>query len=162
MGWMHDKIGHEGYAVALERIRDDRGSYDWHEITYGRMCARVDAEQAAGRPVTIRVEAVQAGCDCGWRSERLSAPLGTIWTPYIVSFPRVVEEQADDAIRALWLEHMATAIDLSSSDRNAGGRMRRVLEVPPVVLRCPRGEMKCPGMIGGVGDRCSDCARVMT
>lgn len=42
------------------------------------------------------------GCECGWRSERFHAPLGTRYMPHIVLTAHDVEEEA----RELWCHHV--------------------------------------------------------
>jgi len=87
MGWMSEQ-GCEGYPVALER--DSKGR--WRELTVG--------DEGRRRNLT----AVQIACECGWRSPRLPAPLGSEWFPYACFLPEEFEQRALD----IWREHLRT------------------------------------------------------
>ena len=91
MGWFmgddHDDetYDHEGYVQAV--VRDGFG---WRDL--GLDDVRDDS----------RLIQVQVACDCGWRSRRMTAPLGAYWAPCIVIFPR---EEHEDAARSIWEDH---------------------------------------------------------
>jgi hypothetical protein len=89
MGWMHEDTAHEGWVVAVER-REQHGWTRWSEIGMDDQIGEVPAQW------------VQVGCDCGWRSPRLVAPVGTVWAPCSVFFP---DAGFDDAAHDLWREH---------------------------------------------------------
>ena len=89
MGWMRDSgddwsYDHEGYLVAVEKIDGD-----WREITPG------DAHRGE-----FHVSHVQVACSCGWRSERLVAPLGTTWAPCSV----FTDGATDDLAYGIWAD----------------------------------------------------------
>lgn len=97
MGWLRDdQPDHEGWVVAV--VRDDGR---WRELQYG------DVEQ--------EISYVQIGCECGWRSPRLVAPLDTRWSPCMVVFPSwssiEPDELYDDAAADLWDHHIAVDVD---------------------------------------------------
>ncbi|WP_437804525.1 hypothetical protein [Sorangium sp. So ce693] len=99
MGWTHDEHpGHEGYLVATER----EANGTWHEVRYP------DDQK---RPVSSLLVA----CDCGWRSPRLVAPMGSMWFPFIVEIPERYRERAHE----LWRRHFDSLPDrptLSAGD----------------------------------------------
>lgn len=81
---------HEGWVVAV--VRD---GYGWRELHLD------DAPQD--------VTYVQVGCECGWRSPRLIAPLGTRFAPCFVDFPTRHGQRDDlyhDTAADLWSIHM--------------------------------------------------------
>lgn len=95
MGWFHDDAPKcEGYVVGLERVTEGNahGSIErWHEIRH-----------PDPRPKVV-VQAIQVGCDCGWRSPVMTAPIGTMWYPCIVELP---SGGFEDRARLIWREHV--------------------------------------------------------
>lgn len=103
MGWIFDRgnewdCDHEGYFVGVVR------EHEWRELGL----ADIDRGEI---PLTW----VQVACDCGWRTQRLVAPVGTTWAPCSVNIgglgDAMTASQRDDweeAGRALWTAHMAT------------------------------------------------------
>jgi hypothetical protein len=90
MGWLHDDFpDHEGYLVGV--VASGHG--------YRELGAPSDREARLG------VDALQVGCECGWRSRRYHAPLGTRWFPFMVELPKN-REKLEDAARAVWIEHL--------------------------------------------------------
>lgn len=92
MGWLicdGKSDDHEGYFVGIVR---DNGS--WRELHYGDGAA----------PLVC----VQVGRECGWRSPRFTAPLGTRWLPCSVSFRDAIydPESIEDAGVELWQAHV--------------------------------------------------------
>jgi hypothetical protein len=88
MGWQHsDRPGHEGHivAVALE------GSL-WRELRYPH-----DSEPRGA------VSTIQVGCDCGWRSPRMTAPKGAHWQPFAVGG---LSDGDRSRLAELWERHM--------------------------------------------------------
>jgi hypothetical protein len=93
MGWFRfdDPDNHEGFVVGV--VRD--GEYRWRELG-------LDDRDP------IAVTTIQIGCECGWRSQRLTAPLGTAWAPCCVFFPgrsdSIFEtpEMWEDLAAAIW------------------------------------------------------------
>lgn len=114
MGWCNDDApGHEGFLVALERITERYSSH------YRELRANVD-ERIGDREIEVRV--VQAACECGWRSQRLRAPLGTTWAPSIVMLPKHEQDGAaasptrkpfETMACELWSEHCQSAAHLA-------------------------------------------------
>jgi hypothetical protein len=90
MGWLYldcDPHGvHEGYIVGLKGSKN----HFWKEMYFN------DGHEEQ------LLDAVQAGCDCGWRSRRLMAPHGARWVPNSVMAP----EQFEDEVRKLWAAHV--------------------------------------------------------
>lgn len=85
MGWCSDSAPeHEGYLLA---IRKD----DWRWVELHSEDGNVD-----------RVHYVQVGCECGWRSSRIAAPMGTTFMPSSVLASPAMEELG----HRLWLEHL--------------------------------------------------------
>lgn len=99
MGWMRDNgeewsYAHEGYLVAVEKVDGQ-----WREIT--------PSDEHRGE---FEVSHVQVACECGWRSERLVAPLGTTWAPCSV----MTTSEVDDVAYSIWAdEHRATVQERS-------------------------------------------------
>lgn len=87
---------HEGWAVALQRDENVGVPHNdyYRELSY-------PADNIDG----LRVDAVQMGCDCGWRSERVQV-FGTEaeWAPFIVLPSKALEARLD----GFWREHIAT------------------------------------------------------
>lgn len=84
----------------------ERGSIRFREL---------GPEDDDGREVPVRI--IQVGCDCGWRSQRLRAPLGTTWSG-VVFLPRSEQEREtaegpakpfETVCRELWREHALSA-----------------------------------------------------
>jgi len=91
MGWLRDSgedwsYDHEGYVVAVEH--DTFSVPEWREVG-------VDDAPRGEFPLRW----VQVSCSCGWRSQRLIAPLGTTWFPVSVNFRTEADE---DAAREVW------------------------------------------------------------
>lgn len=102
MGWLRDSgeawsYDHEGFIVAVEKV-DDR----WREIT------PADAHRGE-----IDVSHVQVACDCGWRSQRLVAPIGTTWAPCSV----FTDAATDDLAYGIWADEHRNALTERSSNR---------------------------------------------
>jgi hypothetical protein len=95
MGWMSELPGHEGWPVALQRDEKQGLARDEH---FRPLSYPLDAEPG------LRVDAVQAGCDCGWRSPRRVIPSWWAkWFPFTVEVPDHIEND----LRAEWLAHVA-------------------------------------------------------
>lgn len=91
MGWLNEDTGHEGFVVAVDP--DDRT----------RELGLEDCDR-----IIRRVDHVRVGCDCGWRSAVLVAPLGASWMPCTVVFHPLDEERVDELARDIWRrEHIA-------------------------------------------------------
>lgn len=90
MGWLNEN-GHEGFVVGVDP--DDRH----------RELGLADSERRIEHVHHVRV-----GCDCGWRSETLVAPLGTTWMPCTVVFHPLDEVSVDEIAHDIWVrEHLA-------------------------------------------------------
>jgi hypothetical protein len=101
MGWSTESApGCEGYLVAIEPVPG-------HEWRYRELTHADDGHRGE-----VRLTRVQVGCECGWRSPRIDAPIGTNWYPSSVEAPAWFEEDA----RKRWHEH----IDLETSRRKGG------------------------------------------
>lgn len=96
MGWLiedgrEDAYEHEGHLVAVVH---DEGR--WRELRFG------------DEPQDLLY--VQVGCECGWRSRRLLAPLGTRWVPAVVvlptsgAFAATGELSFDDVAELIWVQ----------------------------------------------------------
>lgn len=103
MGWFNDQAPrHEGYLVGLRTITTEGGSVGFRAL---------ESEDDDGRQ-ELPLRIVQVGCDCGWRSQRLRAPFGTMWSGLVV-LPRAEQERETAAgsipfeivCRDLWREH---------------------------------------------------------
>jgi hypothetical protein len=66
-----------------------------------------------------RISVLQVACSCGWRSQRLRAPDGTVWRPFAVTLPPNAREGAyseagqptfGDHAQALWAEHCSSPL----------------------------------------------------
>lgn len=104
MGWQSDRHGldHEGGLVG---VIEERGHL--RELSYPG-----DSE-IPPQHVTV----VQVGCSCGWRSQRLRAPTGTLWHPFSVTLPERERASAspglptfEDRAAALWEEHCSSPL----------------------------------------------------
>ena len=92
MGWLdEEEPGHEGYLVGLVPL--EGSDFRWRELT---------SFQERDKEPLERVRMVQVGCECGWRSPRIHAPLFTEWFPYVVSAP----DWFDEVARMIWKEHI--------------------------------------------------------
>ena len=84
MGWMLvDAPGHEGFVVALRKD-------SWRLVDV----LSTDRDQVPS--------ALQAACDCGWRSAYLAPPVGSVFRSGSVSTADYIQLVA----RELWLEHV--------------------------------------------------------
>lgn len=89
MGWLRDSgeewsYDHEGYIIAVEKVDGE-----WREIGM--------ADIPRG---TFTVNELQVACECGWRSGRFLAPLGTEWAPCSV----MTTEAVDDVAYGIWAD----------------------------------------------------------
>lgn len=112
MGWFDsDAPGHEGYLVAL--VREEGAGREWRDL-------RVHPADEAGmrKHDGCRIEVVQVACDCGWRSPRIHAPLGTTWRPCMVVLPAGagVEAEFERFALELWQAHMREAFAIEARD----------------------------------------------
>lgn len=100
MGWCHphDADGaHEGHAVALV---DHGAPGRFRELGYPH-----DA-----KPCTL-LAAVQAGCDCGWRSPRIAATSAR-WDPFCVT----VSDFDEGRLVRYWRAHVDSELRLGTYD----------------------------------------------
>lgn len=103
MGWFLDDLPeHEGYVKALVFLEGtDPASRCYRELGYPLDKDRRDD-----------IQAIQAGCDCGWRSARWrprpwwNKDEKPGYTPYIA----YVSPQDTDQARDLWTKHAADCI----------------------------------------------------
>lgn len=102
MGWFYDDLpGHEGYISG--QTRED-----------GRW---VDVDPPQGFRGALPVAAIQAVCECGWRSSRYRAPWGTTWAPRSIDLPAgSLGLQAEEACRRLWLQHMTATRETAQTE----------------------------------------------
>jgi hypothetical protein len=90
MGWFRDDaVGHEGYVVAVVA-----SGPEFRELRY--------PHDTASQPVRV----IQVACSCGWRSQRLEAPPGTRYEPFVVEFTR---EDDREAMAEVWDSHAKSA-----------------------------------------------------
>lgn len=100
MGYQDDSGIHEGYLVGIEREKDRTpngyvvSTDRWHDI-----------EGDAYAPIRP-VHHLQVECTCGWRSQRLLAPIGTRWIPHTVLLP---SDELEDVTYLLWRRHVDDA-----------------------------------------------------
>jgi hypothetical protein len=103
MGWFNEQAPrHEGYLLGIRAITTEGGSIGFRALGGDDDDGRTD----------LPLQIVQVGCDCGWRSQRLRAPLGTTWSG-IVMLPRAEQEKEtavgrkpfETVCRELWREH---------------------------------------------------------
>jgi hypothetical protein len=93
MGWWSDDVdGHEGFAIALVPIDGE------HENSFAnfREISRTDESHTG-------LHHACSGCDCGWRSERISVaePMRCERGHLLCS------ERVDARLERLWVEHVA-------------------------------------------------------
>lgn len=112
MGWLNYDIfpdgRHEGYFVGLlPAMNADNSKSDWRfrELS----SAAGDDPGATDWPL----RSVQVGCECGWRSPRLEAPVGTVWVPFSVFAPEWFEDEA----RVYWREHVKLEAERNRTTR---------------------------------------------
>lgn len=65
------------------------------------------------------VHVLQAGCICGWRSSRFTAPPGTRWVDLGIAIFAVYYPQASTLLMRLWRWHLSEP--MSSGDETGGG-----------------------------------------
>jgi hypothetical protein len=103
MAWFNEQAPrHEGYIIGLRPVTTEAGSIDFRALG--------DEDDDGRTEVPLRI--VQVGCDCGWRSQRLRAPLGTTWSGFVL-LPRAEQEREtaggpkpfETVCRELWREH---------------------------------------------------------
>ena len=129
MGWQSDDGIHEGYVVAIERemVTNEHGytvpTGAWRDVEGARALMLEDGKWVPTR--RVKVDHVQVACECGWRSQRLLAPLGTEWIPNLVLLGEPGGgEQNDDAAYAIWRRHVEDAPGgLTPALRIAGARL---------------------------------------
>lgn len=140
MGWINeDAPQHEGYLVALV-LEEERSADGLHVMRtrWRELSGLVHDEETARRYDGARISTVQVGCDCGWRSMRMHAPLGTTWRPHSVWLPAAAEEPFEALALELWTGHVREhgGIKLydtlsgpvaSTTTRGAGGWIEYVL-----------------------------------
>lgn len=134
MSWCHeDAPGHEGYPVALD-FRTD--GIDRIVELRGDVAPRYQVHLAC------------AGCDCGWRSERITVVEPMIWDGYFQCSDRV-----RDRLERLWIEHRALVayrIEVAHGrDRAACGD--RLVGALSSVERCTCGHERRQHGTGGSG-----------
>ena len=107
MGWLVDDEhidDHEGYLVGV--IKDD---WSWREL-------------GPNDTGTHKLQWVQIACSCGWRSQRLWAPIGAEWSPCCVFLDSDAEY---DAFRSVWeSEHRSQLDRIPSLAREAWLQVR--------------------------------------
>ncbi len=83
MGWLNEAyLDHEGFVRGWQRTKLGEGPFagsGLFEIECPPGFVTVGSRE-------IEVVAVQVGCECGWRSPLLRAPLDTRWSPCVVHF----------------------------------------------------------------------------
>lgn len=113
MGWLYDRpdlpgcYDHEGYVVALTFRTKDRTSGLYRELQY--------PDDATYEPEAIA--RIQAGCDCGWRSQHFvpsrgihRGELSVFHLPRYSPHSAWVTEADEERCSALWTEHMRHAV----------------------------------------------------
>lgn len=89
--------------VALIADRDERtGNAYWHELQY--------PDGRGGEVPPLLVLCVQVACECGWRSPRIRAPRGVVWSPWNVTIASPLQEEQ---MRELWRSHLANSSELA-------------------------------------------------
>ncbi len=124
MGWCNDAYpDHEGWLIGWERAAAPPGERSW---AHDKTLQEIKCPPGLGPVGSVEIEvwAVQIGCECGWRSPLLRAPLGTVWAPCCVFLPKREQETDEtDALerlnlapafekecRSSWHEHLATML----------------------------------------------------
>lgn len=120
MGWQNDDGSHEGWVEGLvrEQETDARGyvvsTGRWLEVGADFDHESTDPAMRARREVSH----VQVVCTCGWRSQRMIAPLGTYWAPCCTVLPSPVPGRPDweGGAWRVWRGHLDAGVFLSLSD----------------------------------------------
>lgn len=97
MGIMNERHpDHEGWPVALQK--DEKVGLV-HSDHYRELAYPADDKDG------LRVDAVQMGCDCGWRSERVRVflPTEAQWMPFSPLLSKAMEAR----LEGFWREHIA-------------------------------------------------------
>ena len=81
--WSSD---HEGYVQAVVR-----SEWGWRDLSLDDR-----------RSYTCAEFWVQIACECGWRSQRMPAPLGSSWSPCSVAWPADQWDEWDEVARGIW------------------------------------------------------------
>lgn len=129
MGWELDPDDatdgefHEGYVIGVERVTETnrhgrvRETDRWSEVGADFDHTSDDPAQREHRTV----HHVQVACSCGWRSERMFAPLGTYWAPCCTMLPTTFdhEKAADEVTYRMWRAHVDGLGPFSLSKRGA-------------------------------------------
>lgn len=95
MGWLNESApGHEGWTIGLQRDVE-RGLA--RDLTFRALAPPADHKPGA------HIDAIQAGCDCGWRSERIEVRRGEVsWQPFSPAVPGPLEAK----LLAAWRVHV--------------------------------------------------------
>lgn len=102
MGWCCDIEGHEGHLVG---IVDQHSLFD-DGVAIDPALEQYPHERELRYPkddFDCLVREVRVACECGWRSPKLRAPLGTKWRPWCLTVP---SDEAEDVARELWKQHV--------------------------------------------------------
>lgn len=101
MGWVNPDFDpeckHEGYLVGLVPAVDKDGSLSTWRY---RELSAAGGDDPGRQDMPLKT--VQVGCECGWRSSRITAPPTTVWVPFSVFAPQSFEDEC----RELWREHL--------------------------------------------------------
>lgn len=111
MGWFRDDApGHEGFCVALVELEARPGSGLLRELSY-------PADDTPRGPIFD----AQAGCDCGWRSPRLTVPSfrAAHWRPFTVQ----LQDEDTERLASLWGEHVELEIAREAVNRRGAGEL---------------------------------------
>lgn len=97
MGWFD--AGHEGHEGYLIGLVEDAARGLVADAHMRRLAYPLDDSARA-------VDALQVGCDCGWRSARFHVPPGAMWHPFVVELPADVRAAVEEVAVELWRRHL--------------------------------------------------------
>lgn len=125
MGWMNERHPeHEGFTVALVKMPDVDARRPTWEYAQPLYLVHNDDYRELGYPHDAdnrSVDAIQAGCACGWRSERrrIYLPTEAEWSPVIA----LLSERNEEWIYERWREHIATLDARAKAAESTRGRV---------------------------------------
>jgi hypothetical protein len=101
VGWFNSEHpGHEGYLVGLQR--DESGVDGFRELGF-RKSATADSPDLVEQ---ADIKTLQVACECGWRSARFMAPVGTAYAPHMIFLSDHSDADLREVAAELWTKHL--------------------------------------------------------